>query len=76
LPSWVVTSVCEVPRGATPSYAHGYYERDNLFYRAWDQISRHRERFTAWVEQYIRCTWSFAAYLTLQKDAKGREVLP
>ena len=54
LPSWAVTAVCEVPRGATPSYAHGYYERDNVFYRAWDEISRNRERFTAWVEQRIR----------------------
>ena len=24
LPHWVVSAVCEVPQGATPSYAHGY----------------------------------------------------
>jgi glutaconate CoA-transferase subunit A len=70
LPSWIVTAVCEVPRGATPSYAHGYYERDNMFYRAWDRISRDRERFTAWVDQNIRNTRDFAEYLKMQSDAK------
>ncbi|MEM6776800.1 MAG: CoA-transferase, partial [Planctomycetota bacterium] len=40
LPSWVVTAVCHVPQGASPSYAHGFYERDNEFYKEWDAISR------------------------------------
>ena len=48
LPSWVVTAVAEVPGGAAPSYAHGYYERDNAAYRAWDAISRDREAFLRW----------------------------
>ena len=47
LPSWVVTAVREVPGGAHPSYAQGYSDRDNAFYRAWDAISRDRERFAA-----------------------------
>jgi glutaconate CoA-transferase, subunit A len=50
LPSWVVTRVAVVPEGARPSYAHGYYDRDNDAYRAWDAISRDRERFAAWLE--------------------------
>jgi glutaconate CoA-transferase subunit A len=50
LPSWAVTAVAEVPRGAQPSYAHGYYDRDNDYYRQWDEISRDRERFTHWLE--------------------------
>src|SRR3954470_10483379 len=32
LPHWVVDAVCLAPGGAHPSYAHGYYERDNDFY--------------------------------------------
>jgi len=63
LPQWVVSAVCVVPRGATPSYAHGYYERDNAFYRAWDRISRDRETFNAWVEKHILTTEDFAEYL-------------
>ena len=33
IPAWVVTAVAVAPDGAHPSYAHGYYERDNGFYR-------------------------------------------
>ena len=36
-----------VPGGAHPSYAHGYYARDNAFYVAWDAISRDRDTFRA-----------------------------
>src|SRR5918998_4882672 len=38
LPSWVVDAVCVASRGAHPSYAHGYYDRDNHFYVRWDEI--------------------------------------
>jgi glutaconate CoA-transferase subunit A len=54
LPHWVVDAVVEAPRGAHPSYAHGYYERDNDFYVAWDAISRDRDTFTAWIEEHVR----------------------
>jgi glutaconate CoA-transferase subunit A len=50
LPSWALTAVAEVPGGAHPSYAQGYSDRDNAYYRQWDDISRDRDKFTAWVE--------------------------
>lgn len=53
LPSWLVTAVAEVPGGSRPSYAAGYYQRDNDFYIAWDEISRDKERFLAWIEQNV-----------------------
>jgi len=53
LPSWVVDAVCVAPRGAHPSYAHGYYERDNDFYVAWDAISRDRDTFRAWMDENV-----------------------
>jgi glutaconate CoA-transferase subunit A len=53
LPSWVVTAVCHVPRGAHPSYAHGFYDRDNAFYTKWDGISRDREVFSSWMEANV-----------------------
>ncbi|PWV55235.1 CoA transferase subunit A [Nocardiopsis sp. L17-MgMaSL7] len=49
LPGRVVDAVSVVPGGAAPSYAHGYYERDNAAYRAWDAVGRDREAFTAWL---------------------------
>ena len=53
LPSWVVTAVAVVPGGARPSYALGYYDRDNEAYKEWDAISRDRETFTAWLSQNV-----------------------
>lgn len=53
LPSWVVTAVAEAPRGAHPSYAHDYYDRDNDFYQRWDAISRDREAFRAWMDEHV-----------------------
>ena len=62
LPTWALSAVCQVPGGAHPSYAHGYYERDNRFYQQWDPIARDRDRFTAWVEEFIRGTEDFSAF--------------
>jgi glutaconate CoA-transferase subunit A len=53
LPAWVIDAVAEVPGGARPSYAHGYYDRDNEFYAAWDVISRDRETFTLWMQEHV-----------------------
>jgi len=53
LPSWTVTAIAVVPGGAKPSYAHGYYSRDNAFYVAWDAISRDREAFQAWIAEHV-----------------------
>ena len=53
LPSWTIGAVVAVPGGAHPSYAHGYYTRDNSFYIAWDKISREREGFLAWMEENV-----------------------
>jgi glutaconate CoA-transferase subunit A len=53
LPGWTVTAIAEVPRGAAPSYAQGYYDRDNDAYRAWDAIARDRESFQAWLNTEV-----------------------
>ena len=53
LPSWTVGAIVEAPFGARPSYAHGYYTRDNAFYVAWDAISRDRATFQAWMDEHV-----------------------
>jgi glutaconate CoA-transferase, subunit A len=53
LPSWTIDAVAIAPRGAAPSYVHGYYARDNAFYQEWDSVSRDRERFRSWMEERI-----------------------
>lgn len=53
LPAWTVGYVATVPGGAHPSYALDYTDRDNEFYKAWDEISRHRQRFAAWLDEHV-----------------------
>jgi glutaconate CoA-transferase subunit A len=63
LPSWVITAASIVPGGAYPSYAQGYYPRDNAFYLAWDEIARDRGTFTAWMERHVLGVADHAALL-------------
>jgi glutaconate CoA-transferase, subunit A len=53
LPYWTVGYVAEVPGGAFPSYAQGYYPRTNGFYKQWDTISRERDTFLKWMEENV-----------------------
>lgn len=53
LPHWTVTSIVKVPGGAHPSYAQGYYKRDNAFYKKWDEIARDRDSFKAWIDENV-----------------------
>jgi glutaconate CoA-transferase subunit A len=60
VPGWVVDAVCVAPGGAHPSYAHGYYDRDNAFYVRWAEISRDRGAFAAWMEENVLREPAFA----------------
>ena len=62
LPSWAVAAVCLVNGGAFPSYAQGYYARDNAFYKQWDAISRERRSFQTWIERHVLGTKDFAEF--------------
>jgi glutaconate CoA-transferase subunit A len=62
LPSWALTAVSVAPGGAHPSYAHGYYDRDNEFYVAWDHVSRDRDSFRAWMERHVLGTTDIDEY--------------
>jgi glutaconate CoA-transferase subunit A len=73
LPHWVVTAVCHVPGGAHPSYAEGYSERDNQFYRAWDMISLSRETFAAWMKRHVLDTEDFLQFRRVLAQTAGQE---
>ena len=53
LPHWTIDAIAVVPGGAHPSYAHGYYARDNAAYLEWDKISSDRGTFAAWMEENV-----------------------
>ncbi len=56
IPGIKVDAVVVCPRGAHPSYAQGYYDRDNRFYLDWDRISRDPEALSAWLDEWVHGT--------------------
>jgi glutaconate CoA-transferase subunit A len=71
IPSWAVAAVSPAPGGAHPSYALGYYDRDNAFYERWDGISRDRERFRDWIKRHVLDTADVEEY---RASVRGAEV--
>jgi len=53
IPSIVVSAVGRVPYACHPSYAQGYYDRDNEFYLAWDKISELADSLKAWMDEWV-----------------------
>ncbi|MFN2195627.1 MAG: CoA transferase subunit A [Anaerolineales bacterium] len=53
IPGFIVSAVCHVPYAAHPSYTQGYYDRDNDFYQAWDEISQSPERVQAYLQEWV-----------------------
>ena len=53
IPGIVVSAVCHVPFACHPSYAQGYYDRDNEFYLAWDKISESPEHVKTYLDEWV-----------------------
>jgi glutaconate CoA-transferase, subunit A len=78
IPGLIVDAVVHEPYAAHPSYAQGYYDRDNAFYLAWDELSRDRAQTEAWLAEWVYGVSDRAAYLrklgaeTLERLKPGR----
>lgn len=70
LPAWSLTAVAEVPRGAHPSYAQDYYERDNEYYEYWDSIGRERDSFERWLDEKVFSVTGTAGGSVVKEAAK------
>lgn len=53
IPGIVVSAVCHVPFACHPSYAQGYYDRDNEFYLAWDKVSESTETTKQYLDEWV-----------------------
>ncbi len=53
IPGIVVSAVCHVPFACHPSYAQGYYDRDNEFYLAWDKVSESADATKRYLDEWI-----------------------
>lgn len=64
IPGACVDAVVVEPYGCHPSYAQGYYDRDNAFYLEWDEISRDAARLRGWLDEWVCGTRSHQEYVT------------
>lgn len=53
IPSFVVSAVVPDPWGAHPSYAQGFYDRDNEFYLRWDKVSQDENEVNSYLNEWI-----------------------
>jgi glutaconate CoA-transferase subunit A len=53
IPGLIVDAVVVEPWGAHPSYAQGYYDRDNDFYLKWEPISRDPAALSRYLDQFV-----------------------
>ena len=53
IPGRIVEAVVVEPFGAHPSFAQGYYDRDNTFYVEWDAIARDPGATAAWLDEFV-----------------------
>lgn len=63
LPGLVVDAVVVEPFGAHPSYAQGYYDRDNRFYLEWEAVSRDAAALERWLGEWVHGLSGRAEYL-------------
>lgn len=64
IPGLIVDAVVHQPYGAHPSYAQGYYDRDNKFYLEWDSISQNETTTRAWLDEWVYGVEDWTGYLT------------
>lgn len=53
IPGLIVDAVVVEPWGAHPSYAQGYYDRDNEFYIGWEKVSRDPAAFARYLDEFV-----------------------
>jgi len=77
IPGIVVSAVCHVPFACHPSYAQGYYDRDNEFYLAWDKISESADSVKQYLDEWVYGVKDRAEYWQkLGKETHKRLEIP
>jgi glutaconate CoA-transferase subunit A len=76
IPGIKVDAVVVCPRGAHPSYAQGYYDRDNRFYLEWDRISRDPEALEGWLDEWVHGTATHEEYVEKLGTERWAELTP
>ncbi|HMA43876.1 MAG TPA: CoA-transferase [Gemmatimonadales bacterium] len=72
IPGLAVAAVVVEPWGAHPSYAQGFYDRDNEFYVTWEGISRDPAKLQAYLDEFVLGVPDRAAYLAKHPGLTAR----
>jgi glutaconate CoA-transferase subunit A len=76
IPGAIVDAVVEEPFGCHPSFAQGYYDRDNAFYLAWDAIAKEQTTLDAWLDEWVHGTADHREYRRKWGDAHWDALRP
>jgi glutaconate CoA-transferase, subunit A len=76
IPGAVVDAVVEEPFACHPSFAQGYYDRDNAFYLEWDHIARDADSLDAWLKEWVYDLGSHRDYVQKWGDAHWDALRP
>jgi glutaconate CoA-transferase subunit A len=76
IPGAVVDAVVEQPFACHPSFAQGYYDRDNAFYLAWDKIAKEQDSLDAWLREWVYDLGSHADYIEKWGDQHWDSLRP
>jgi glutaconate CoA-transferase subunit A len=76
IPGLIVDAVVVEPRACHPSYAQGYYDRDNRFYLEWDAIARDAQTLDAWLKGWVYGLESHAEYVEKLGSERWAELAP
>ena len=76
IPGLIVDAVVVEPKACHPSYAQGYYDRDNRFYLEWDAVARDPERFDAWLDEWVYGLGSHAEYVEKVGSERWAQLTP
>jgi glutaconate CoA-transferase, subunit A len=76
IPGLIVDAVVVQPKGCHPSYAQGYYDRDNRFYLDWDEVARDPTRLEAWLDEWVYGTEDHDAYVAKLGPDRWADLTP
>jgi glutaconate CoA-transferase subunit A len=72
LPGFIVSAVVHEPWGCHPSFAQGYYDRDNDYYVGWREVSQDEAKLAAWLDEWVHALPDRAAYVAKMGDRLTR----
>jgi glutaconate CoA-transferase subunit A len=76
IPGLIVDAVVAEPKACHPSFAQGYYDRDNRFYVEWDKVSRDSDLLDAWLKEWVYELDSHADYVAKVGADRWDELTP